>query len=150
MGIKLNSKRISFTGTAFWSELKNIGTSNFEFDGDTNSVFYTPILFNNSRTIGFEWESIFAPLNHLAFKFNGVLQNPKAEKWQINDAGGTVDTSDDSIQDFSGNTLAFNPKLLFNLNAIYQKNKFSSFFKWKYLGKREGNVSNALLGLYRT
>lgn len=142
LGIKLNSKHISFTGTVFWSELKNIGTSNFEFDGDTNSVFYTPILFNNSRTIGFEWESIFTPINHLAFKFNGVLQNPKAEKWQVYDAGGTVDTSDDSIQDFSGNTLVFNPKLLFNLSAIYQKNKFSSFLKWKYLGKREGNVSN--------
>jgi outer membrane receptor protein involved in Fe transport len=141
-GIKLNSKNLSFTGTAFWSKLKDIGTTNFEFDEDEGTIFYTPILFNTSRTIGFEWESVFTPIPFLSFEFNGVIQDPKAIEWFVYDAGGTVDPSDDTILDFSGNTLAFNPKLMFNLGTVYQKNKLSSFFKWQFMGKRQGNVSN--------
>jgi len=142
VGFKLSSNIVSFTGTAFWSQLKDIATSNFEFDGDTNSIFYTPIQFNTSRTIGFEWESIFKPLNYISFDCNGVIQNPKATKWKIYDASGTVDTNDDNIQDFSGNNLAFNPKLLFNLGSNYSNKKLSALFKWQFIGKRQGNVSN--------
>ncbi|MBO0590230.1 TonB-dependent receptor [Cellulophaga sp. E16_2] len=143
LGMKSNVKNASFTTTLFWSQLKNIGVTNFEFDGDTGSIFYTPIQFNSSRTIGLEWESIYAPFGNFAFHFNGIIQNPKATKWDVYDAAGTVDTSDDSITDFSGNSLAFNPKLMFNLSTEFHKNKTSSFIKWRYMGKRDGNVANA-------
>ncbi|MCB4806701.1 TonB-dependent receptor [Tamlana sp. 62-3] len=143
LGLKSSLKDFSFTTTLFWSELKNIGSTNFEFDSDNGSIFYTPIQNNTSRTIGLEWESVYSPIDVLAFRFNGVLQNPKASKWTVYDAAGTVDTSDDSTTDYSGNQLAFNPKLLFNLSAEFNKNKFSSFIKWQYMGKREGNVANA-------
>ncbi|WP_066220014.1 TonB-dependent receptor [Formosa haliotis] len=143
LGFKSSFKTISFTTTLFWSELKNIGVSNFEFDEETSNIFYTPIQFNTSRTVGLEWESVYAPFEHFAFRFNGVIQNPKATNWKVYDAAGTVDTGDDSITDYSGNTLAFNPKLMFNLNAEYNKNKVSSFIKWQYMGTREGNVANA-------
>lgn len=143
LGLKSSLEDFSFTTTLFWSELKNIGTSNFEFDSDTGSIFYAPIQFNTSRTIGLEWESVYAPITVLAFRFNGILQNPKASKWLVYDAAGTVSTSDDSTTDFSGNTLPFNPKLMFNLSAEYDKNKFASFIKWQYMGKREGNAANA-------
>ncbi|GAA4965252.1 TonB-dependent receptor [Algibacter aquimarinus] len=142
LGIKLDSERASFTGTAFWSQLKNIGIANFEFDGDDNSIFYTPIQFNTSETIGFEWESIYKPFDYLAFKFNGVIQNPKALEWNIYDAAGSVDTSDDSIIDYSGNILPFNPKLMFNLSTEFEKDKISAFLKWQYMGNRQGNVAN--------
>ncbi|WP_372752319.1 TonB-dependent receptor [Mariniflexile sp.] len=143
LGLKSNLKDISFTTTLFWSELRNIGVSDFAFDEDTNSIFYTPIQFNTSRTIGLEWESAYAPLDHFLFRFNGIIQSPKATKWSIYDDAGSVDSNDDSITDYSGNTLAFNPKLMFNLIAEYNKNKTSSFVKWRYMGKREGNVANA-------
>lgn len=150
-GIKLSSKSVSFTSTLFWSELKNIGSSNFEFDSNTNTVFYTPIQFNTSRTLGFEWESIVTPIENIAFKFNGVLQNPKAEKWRIYNAAGTVDTNDDTVTDYSGNQLAFNPKLMFNLGSYYNNNTLSAFFNWQYMGKREGNAANAFqLDAYST
>ena len=142
IGIKLDSKNASFTGTAFWSQLKNVGIANFEFDNDSNSVFYTPIQFNTSRTTGLEWESLFSATNNLNFRFNGVVQNPKATDWNIYDAAGTIETSDDSITNFSGNTLAFNPKLIFNLNTEYEKDTFSAFLKWHYMGKRFGNIAN--------
>ncbi|QVY66024.1 TonB-dependent receptor [Polaribacter sp. Q13] len=143
LGLKLNAKNASFTGTAFWSTLKDVGIANFEFDGDTNSTFYTPIQFNTSETFGFEWESVFTPIDYFSFRFNGVLQSPKAKDWKVYDAAGSVDTSDDTITDYSGKTLAFNPKVMFNLSAEFEKDKFSASLKWQYMGKRFGNVSNA-------
>ena len=73
---------------------------------------------------------------------NGVLQNPKATTWHIYDAAGSVNTNDDTITDYSGNKLPFNPKVLFNLGAEFEKDKHSAFFKWQYMGKRQGNVAN--------
>ncbi|WP_405609654.1 TonB-dependent receptor [Polaribacter sp. Asnod1-A03] len=142
IGLKLNAKQFAFTGTAFWSKLKDVGIANFEFDDSNNSIFYTPILFNSSDTYGFEWESVYTPFNFWKFSFNGVLQNPKATDWKIYDAAGSVDTSDDTVMDYSGNILPFNPKLMFNLGTDFQKNKVSAFLKWQYLGKRQGNVAN--------
>ena len=54
-----------------------------------------------------------------------------------------MDTADDSIQDFSGNKLPFNPSLMFNLGLDYRKDKFDAFLKWQYMGEREGNIANA-------
>lgn len=143
LGLKSIIKDFSFTSTIFWSELKNIGISNFEFDGDTNSIFYTPIQSNTSRTLGLEWETVYTPFQNFAFRFNGIIQDPKAHKWNVYDAAGTVDVADDSTTDYSGNVLPFNPKLMFNLAAEFSKDKLSSFLKWRYTGKREANVANA-------
>ncbi|TNJ43684.1 TonB-dependent receptor [Tamlana fucoidanivorans] len=142
IGLKHATKNFSASGTLFWSTLKNIGVTNFEFDDSTNEVFYTPILFNTSRTIGLEWESSYKPFSFLRVLFHGVIQDPKATKWHEYDANGTVDPDDDIIYDYSGNTLAFNPKIMFHLGAEYDENKTSAFFKWQFMGQREGNVSN--------
>ena len=142
LGVKYNLKDFSFTSTLFWSQLKDVGIANFEFDSNDNSIFYTPIQFNTLRTIGLEWESVYSPIQHFTFRFNGIIQNPKATEWKVYDAAGSVDTSDDSIEDFSGNTLPFNPKLMFNFSNEYQKNKISAFIKWQFMGNRYGNVSN--------
>jgi len=142
IGLKYNLRDFSFTSTLFWSQLKDIGIANFEFDSGNNNIFYTPIQFNTSRTMGLEWESVYSPIQNLIFRFNGIIQNPKATKWKVYDAAGSVDTSDDSIIDYSGNILPFNPKLMFNLSNAYQKDKISAFIKWQFMGKRDGNVSN--------
>ncbi len=143
IGIKLSEENFSFTTTAFWSQLKDIGTTNFEFDPDTGSIFYTPVQFNNSRTIGLEWESAFTPIRNITLGFNGTLQNPIATKWTVYDAAGSVNTDDDSVVDFSDNVLPFNPKLMFNLGAEYRKDKWTAFFRWQFMGQREGNIANA-------
>jgi len=143
LGFKYSRNAISVTSTIFWSQLKNIGIANFEFDSEDNSVFYTPIQFNTSRTLGVEWESVYKPLDNLTFNFNGILQNPKATTWNVYDAAGTVDTADDSVVDFSGSILPFNPKVMFNLENTYEKGKASVFFKWQFIGKRFGNAANA-------
>jgi len=143
MGLKWNLTDFSFTTTAFWSELANIGISNFEFDVENADLFYTPIQFNTSRTLGLEWESSYSLIPNLWFSFNGTIQNPKTKEWTIYNAAGSVATDDDSIQDYSGKTLPFNPKLMFNLGTEYENHRFHAFFRWQFMGKRHGNVANA-------
>jgi len=142
-GLKWNLPNFSFTTTAFWSQLRNIGVGNFEFDGDTNTVFYSPIQFNSSRTIGLEWESAYALTTNFSLTFNGTLQNPIATAWTVYDAGGSVDIADDSVIDYSDNVLPFNPKVMFNLGTEYRTGKFDAFLKWQFMGEREGNIANA-------
>jgi outer membrane receptor protein involved in Fe transport len=142
-GIKYGKNDFSATATAFWSQLKNIGIADFAFDPDDSSVFYTPVQFNNSRTIGLEWETAYTPISSLTFRFNGILQNPVATKWTVYDAAGSVDTADDLTTDYSENTLPFNPKLMFNLSGEYQAKNITTFLKWQFMGEREGNVANA-------
>ena len=143
IGLKYSKNQFSAMATAFWSQLKNIGIADFQFDPDDGSVFYAPIQFNDSRTMGLEWESAYTPIPYLTFSFNGMLQHPKATKWTVYDAAGSVDSADDTITDYSDNTLSFNPKLMFNLGADYQKNKMNGFLKWQFMGEREGNIANA-------
>jgi len=143
IGLKYSKNQFSAMATAFWSQLKNIGVADFQFDPDDGSVFYAPIQFNDSRTIGLEWESAYTPISYLTFSFNGTLQNPKATKWTVYDAAGSIDSADDTITDYSDNTLSFNPKLMFNLGADYQKDKLNGFLKWQFMGEREGNIANA-------
>jgi outer membrane receptor protein involved in Fe transport len=143
LGIKFDNENFSATATAFLSKLNNVGIADFAFDGDSGSVFYTPVQFNDSRTIGLEWETAYRPISSLTFRFNGVLQNPIATEWTVYDASGSVDTADDSVVDYSDNTLPFNPKLMFSIGAEYQKSKFNAFLKWQFMGEREGNIANA-------
>ncbi|WFO15950.1 TonB-dependent receptor [Cellulophaga baltica 4] len=143
VGIKYSLSDFSLTSTVFWSQLDNIGNTNFEFDGETNSVFYTPILFNTSRTLGLEWEAVYTPFRNFKFLFNGVLQNPKATEWLVYDAAGSVAVADDTTIDYSGNTLPFNPKVMFNVLGAYELDKLSVHYKWQFMGERQGNVANA-------
>ncbi|WNH10687.1 TonB-dependent receptor [Thalassobellus suaedae] len=143
LGIKWNSKYFSSTITSFISKLSKIGVINFEFDTDDSSLFYTPVQFNSSRSIGLEWESAYNPISNLTFRFNGTIQNAKSLKWTVYNASGTVDTSDDEIVDFSNNKIPFTPKLATNLSVEYKKDRISSFVKWQSIGEREANISNA-------
>jgi len=143
LGLKYSKSHFSATVTAFWSQLKNIGVADFAFDPDNGSVFYTPVQFNDSRTIGLEWESAYTPISNLTFRFDGTLQKGIATNWTVYDAAGSVDVDDDSITDYSDNTLPFNPNLMFNLGAEYEKDKLNGFLRWQFMGEREGNVANA-------
>ncbi|MFS4493497.1 TonB-dependent receptor [Maribacter sp. 2308TA10-17] len=142
LGFKWNKKRFSSTVTAFWSQLKNVGFIDFEFDPDDGSIFYAPVQFNNSRTIGVELEAAYTPITNLSFLANATIQHAKATKWTVYDAADTVDMSDDSIVDFTGNSLPYNPNLMLNSTVEYDNNKFSAFLKWQFMGEREANVAN--------
>lgn len=143
LGLKYRRNDFSTTFTGFLSELSNIGISNFEFDAEDDTIFFTPIQFNSSRSIGLEWESAYSPISDLTFKFNGTIQDTKARNWTIYDASETVDPSDDVIIDYSGNTLPLAPRLDFKIKTEYQINKLNAFVKWYYTSERQGNIANA-------
>ncbi len=143
IGVKYRKNTFSSTATLFYTKLKDIGIADFAFDSDDNSVFYTPVQFNSSRTFGMEWEGAYSPFSNLKLIFNGTIQNAIGTNWTVYDDSGTVNTDDDSIIDFSGNEAPFNPNLMFNLGAIYQRNRFNCSLKWKFMGSREANVANA-------
>lgn len=144
IGTKYDDSNIAFAITAFGSWLNDVTSTNFEFDSDDNSVFYTPVQLNSTRTFGLEWESNYTPLQNLSFQFNGTLQDAKAMQWTVYDAAGTTDTVDDSILDYSNSTLPFTPSFLSNLSMNYEGNKWSSYLKWQYFSSREANIANAL------
>ena len=79
----------------------------------------------------------------MTFRFNGTLQKGIATNCTVYDAPGSVDEADDQLLDFSDNDLPFNPNLMFNLGAEYQKDKWNGFLRWQFMGEREGNVANA-------
>ncbi|MGB5434718.1 MAG: TonB-dependent receptor [Maribacter sp.] len=143
LGYKYHNDKFSIMATMFWSQLQNVGISDFQFDAEQGSVFYAPVQYNDSRTIGFEWESAYSPVPFLTFSFNGAIQDAKATKWTVYEAAGSFDSGDDSLLDYSGNTMAFNPRLMFNTGVGYQKDKWDGFFNWQFMGEREGNIANA-------
>jgi len=143
LGLKHTIRDFTLQTTAFWSQLSNIGTSNFEFDGERNTIFYTPLQFNTSTTIGLEWEAAYTPIKNFTINFTQTLLRAKATNWKVYDASGSVTTDDDTIIDYSGNDLPFNPTSMFNLGTAYDTTKFNTFLKWQFMGKREGNVANA-------
>ncbi|WP_010136636.1 TonB-dependent receptor [Ochrovirga pacifica] len=143
LGLKHNAQQVRFAGTVFYSLLKNIGNTNFEFNGDTNTVFYTPTQFNSSNTLGVEFEAAYQPFSFLTLQWNGVYQKATSEDWTVYNANGTVDESDDSVQNFNDKNLPFNPELMFDVKALYEQNQWYAFATYHYMGKRYGNIANA-------
>ncbi|QLG45946.1 TonB-dependent receptor [Costertonia aggregata] len=143
LGLKYNRINFSSTTTLFLSKLKNVAIADFAFDQDSNSIFYTPVQFNNSRTIGIEFENAYTPFSFITFTLNGALQHGKATKWTVYNANNSINTDDDIVLDFSDNKLPFNPNIMFNLGMEYYKKKVNAFVRWQFMGEREGNISNA-------
>jgi len=142
LGFKIGKQDFSATVTGFVSVLENVGIADFEPNEANGTIFYTPIQFNDSRTLGIEWETAYSPLTSLTFRFNGTFQNGIATSWTVYEANGSADTAYDEILDFSDNDLPFNPNLMFNLSAEYNQDKLNGFIRWQYMGEREGNVAN--------
>ncbi|MEW7291597.1 TonB-dependent receptor [Aquimarina sp. 2304DJ70-9] len=142
LGLKHSRKNFSSTLTAFWSELNNVGFIDFEFDADDGTIFYAPVQFNDSRTMGLELEGAYTLTSYITLRMSGTLQDAEATQWTVYNASGTVNTDDDFVVDFSGNKLPYNPNLMLSATAELEKNRLNAFFKWQFMGEREANVAN--------
>lgn len=143
IGIKLQRDKYVLTATGFWSVLSNVGFSEFVFDESNGTLFYTPIQFNKTNTLGLTFEGVYLGINHFPIKLNATIQNPRASKYKIYDANGSADISDDTVIDYSGNTVPHNPKFTFSINPTYIYKKLKISAKWNYTGERQGNIVNA-------
>ena len=144
LGFKQQSKTINIFATAFWSQLDNIGFSEFVFDqSGMEGIFFTPEQINKTTTIGLELETNWQPIPSLNFRFLTTLQNATASEFTVFDAGGTFEMEDDQILDFSGNELPHQPKLTLEFIPSYHIGNYQLFASWRYLGERQANVANA-------
>jgi len=143
LGLKVISPKFSLFTTAFYSQLDNIAFSEFVLDQGDGSIFFTPIQLNKTTTIGIEIEGNVTLSRNFDLNLKATLQNPKATRFNIYNAADTVDPDDDTISDFSGKKIPHNPSLMLELSPIYSVDKFNMFATWRYMGERQGNVSNA-------
>lgn len=142
-GVKWTSHKWSVIPVLFYSRLSNVGSSNFVFDQQANTLFYTPIQFNSTDTYGLELESDYTFSQYFSLNINGVLQDPRANHYTVYNAKGTADTSDDEITGFDGNKLPFNPSILLHITPQLKWKSLSTYLTWTYMGSRFGNISNA-------
>lgn len=143
LGVKQRSNRMDFAVTGFWSQLDNIALSGFVFDQQTNQIFYTPIQFNKSSTYGLEFNWFIKANEIFSVQGSHTFQSSKANDFTIYDASGSADRADDVILDFSGNELPHTPKVMSHLSFHARKNKWSSSFGLRMMGKRFGNAENS-------
>lgn len=143
-GFKQQSNTFNVFATAFWSQLDNIGFSEFVFDqSGTEGIFFTPEQINKTTTIGLELETNWQPLPSINFRFLATLQNATATTFTVYDTNGSFETDDDQVIDFSGNELPHQPKLTLEFIPSYQIGTYQIFASWRYLGERQANVANA-------
>ncbi|MFK7983926.1 MAG: TonB-dependent receptor [Saprospiraceae bacterium] len=142
LGVKVVTDKFSLFTTAFYSQLDNIAFSEFVLDQQTGGIFFTPIQLNKTTTVGLEVESNLALTNNFDITVKATFQNPEATRFNVYNANETVDSADDNIVDYSGNTVPHNPKTMLEITPNYKANKFNVFATWRYMGEREGNVGN--------
>ncbi len=144
LGFKQQNNTINIFATAFWSQLDNIGFSEFVFDqSGMAGIFFTPEQINKTTTIGLELETNWQPLPSLNLRFLTTLQKATATTFTVYDTAGTFDIEDDQVLDYSGNELAHQPKLTLEFIPSYQISSYQIFAAWRYLGERQANVANA-------
>ena len=143
LGIKMYRDKYAILATGFWSVLDNVGFSEFVFDEGNGSLFYTPMQFNKTSTIGVTLEGVYSGINHFPIEISTTIQNPIATKYTIYNANGTSDTGDDEVVDYSNNTIPHNPKFTFSIQPSFVFKKLKVFARWNYTGERQGNISNA-------
>ena len=142
-GFKQLGKKVDIAATFFWSILSNVGHSEFVFDETSGSLFYSPLQFNKTNTLGITIDAVYHGIKNFPVRLSATFQNPNATKYTIYNTGGTVEAYDDTILDYSGNILPHNPKLTFSIKPTYAYKKIKVFAQWEYIGKREGNIANA-------
>ena len=142
LGYKLVKPSFSLMATGFWSQLNNIPFSEFVFDQSNGGIFFPPIQFNKTTTIGLELEGVLAFSANFDVNFTATYQNSAATDFTIYNANGTIEETDDTIIDYSGNELPHNPDVMFSVSPTYTWQQFAVFATWRYMGVRQANLSN--------
>ncbi len=140
-GYKVSDNKVKLFITPFYSILSNV--PNVQTFTDTTGLTYTPtIQFAKYTTVGVEIEASYAFTEHWLIRGNAVFQSSKADTYKIwlANANGKAD---DKLQDFSGNKTDNNARTIFNINPIYNGDKFYASLNLSYMGARQANVVNA-------
>lgn len=142
LGLKVVTSKFSLFTTAFYSQLDNIAFSEFVLDQQGGGIFFTPIQFNKTTTIGLEVEGNLSLVSNFDINVKATFQNAEATRFNVYNANETIDPADDNIIDYSGNKVPHNPNAMFEITPIYKVKQLDVFATWRYMGEREGNVAN--------
>ncbi|MBC3846311.1 TonB-dependent receptor [Winogradskyella echinorum] len=143
IGFKLNTDKLKMVATPFYSNLNNV--PNIQTFSNPDGTRYSPdFQFNEFTTFGFELETTYRITDKWLVRLNGVVQDVTADKyttWAEGDDG----PDDDVILNYSGNEGDNAANLIFNINPIYNGEKFYGSLNYSYMGARQANVPNAFL-----
>jgi iron complex outermembrane recepter protein len=140
-GYKVSTSNLKLFLTPFFSILSNVPNTQ-TFTNESGSS-YTPIIqFAKYTTSGIEIEANYSLTKQLLLRANAVIQGSKANKYTTWLAGNNG-AADDKLLDYSGNETDNNASMIFNVNPIYNGDKFYASLNISYMGARQANVVNA-------
>ena len=143
IGYKVNTDDLKLVVTPFYSNLNNV--PNIQTFSNEDGTRYSPLYqFAEYTTLGLEIETTYNITDKWLVRANAVFQNSKADKYTAWDEGSDG-PSDDAIVDFSGNEADNAANLIFNINPIYNGDKFYASLNYSYMGDRQANVPNSFV-----
>ena len=143
VGYKVNTDKLKMVVTPFYSNLKNV--PNIQTFSREDGTRYSPLYqFNEFTTLGLEIEATYNITDKWLVRTNAVFQNSEADNYTAWDEGRDG-PSDDSIIDYSGKEADNNANVIFNINPIYNGEKFFASLNYSYMGDRQANVPNAFV-----
>ena len=143
IGYKLNTDNLKLVATPFYSHLNNV--PNIQTFSNEDGTRYSPLFqFAEYTTFGIEFETTYKITDKWLVRTNAVFQNSKADKYTAWDEGEDGPT-DDSIVDYSGNEADNAANVIFNINPIYNGEKFYASLNFSYMGDRQANVPNSFV-----
>jgi iron complex outermembrane recepter protein len=140
LGYKFKGKKASGSIIPFYSNLSNIPVTTIAQETD-GTAYYTPVVYNEIRTLGLEAEVNINFTKNLSLNANATYQDGIATTWQ-NWLVGVNGRADDKIADFNGNRAVNIPKLMANISPIFTYNKGFVMLNYKYMGARPANIAN--------
>lgn len=141
IGYKVSTNKLRLVATPFYSLLKNV--PNIQTFSREDGTRYSPLYqFNEYTTVGLEIEAAYNITENWLIRANAVFQNSTADSYTTWDEGRDG-PEDDTVIDYSGNEADNNANVIFNINPIYNGDKFFGSLNYSYMGERQANVPNS-------
>ena len=142
-GIKVQSNQWSLLLTGFYSSSTNLIT-NFHRGQADGSFIFVPVT-GNTRTIGAEIETVFAPFQNFDLRATATIQDPRFTKFEYDFfIPGNNEFSGTQTRDYSGNLLPEAVRFLADLSASYSYGAMDLFVNYRYTGERMANRPNTV------
>ncbi|MEN8745706.1 MAG: TonB-dependent receptor [Polaribacter sp.] len=143
IGYKVSTDDFKMVATPFYSNLNNV--PNIQTFSNEDGTRYSPLYqFAEYTTMGLELETTYNITDKWLIRANAVFQNSKADRYTTWDERNDG-PEDDVIVDFSGNEADNAANLIFNINPIYNGDKFYASLNYSYMGDRQANVPNSFV-----
>ncbi|MEN8746725.1 MAG: TonB-dependent receptor domain-containing protein [Wenyingzhuangia sp.] len=141
IGYKVRTERLKLVVTPFYSNLNNVPI--IQTFSNEDGTRYSPLFqFGEYNTFGLEIEGAYRFTDEWSLRANAVFQSSTAAKYTIWDEGRDG-PQDDVIIDYSGNEADNAANVIFNINPIYNSEKFFGSVNYSYMGERQANVPNS-------